>query len=133
MVKGEIACNKQFLPFLTMFYTLYGTYFFHFKCTLKRHMLFVSFWTSLKFSRLEMAKTFPNKPALVFTCQQYKSFQNTVGKEEIACNYCRKRRNCSLQAISPFPTVFFYLFEKLSTILIRFKIVICKHFQFGRV
>ena len=25
--KGEIACNKQFLLFLTMFSTLYGTYF----------------------------------------------------------------------------------------------------------
>ena len=55
VIKGEIACNKQFFPFLTMFYTLYGTYFFHFKCTLKRHMLFVSFWTSLKFSHMEMA------------------------------------------------------------------------------
>ena len=27
MRKGEIACNKQFLLFLTMFSTLYGTYF----------------------------------------------------------------------------------------------------------
>ena len=26
------------------------------------------------------------KQALVFTCLQYKSFENTVGKEEIACN-----------------------------------------------
>ena len=32
--KGEIACNKQFYPSLTMFSTLYGTYFpcqIHFK------------------------------------------------------------------------------------------------------
>ena len=27
MRKGEIACNKQFLLFLTMFSSLYGTYF----------------------------------------------------------------------------------------------------------
>ena len=38
---------------------------------------------------------FPNKP-MVFTCLQYKSFRNTVGKGEMA----RK------QAISPFSTVF---------------------------
>ena len=27
MRKGEIACNKQFLLFLTIFSTLYGTYY----------------------------------------------------------------------------------------------------------
>ena len=30
-------------------------------------------------------KPFP-KQALLFTCLQYKSFENTVGKGEIACN-----------------------------------------------
>ena len=46
-VKGEIACNKQFLlcsqcflPFMTLN--------FHFKCTLKCCLQFVSIWTSLK-------------------------------------------------------------------------------------
>ena len=28
---------------------------------------------------------FPNKPR-IFTCLQYKSFENTVGKDKIACN-----------------------------------------------
>ena len=48
------------------------------------------------------AQPFP-KQALVFTCQEYKSFENTVGKAEIA----RK------PAISPFPTVFSTLLENL--------------------
>ena len=42
-----------------------------------------------------MGLPFP-KQALVFTCLQYKSFENTVGKGEIAHK----------QAISPFATVF---------------------------
>ena len=37
-----------------------------------------------------------SKQALVFTCWQYKSSENTAGKGEIA----------RYQAISPFPTVF---------------------------
>ena len=39
------------------------------------------------------------KRALVFACLQVKSFENTVGKGEIAC---------MLQAISRFPSLFFY-------------------------
>ena len=48
--------------------------------------------------------TFP-KQALVFTCLQYKSCENTV----------------------------FYPFEELSSIFIKFEIVVCKLIQFGRV
>ena len=59
---------------------------------------------------------FPNKPWLLRFCSQ-KYFENTVGKEEIA--------------ISPFPSVF-YLFRELSAIFIKFEIVVCKLFQFGR-
>ena len=51
--KGEIACYKQFSPFLTMFSTLFGTYF-HFKCTLKCRLQMLSNRTSLKFCRLAM-------------------------------------------------------------------------------
>ena len=46
--------------------------------------------------------------------------------------HSRKRRNCLLQAISPFPSVF-YLFEELAAIFMQFEIVICELFQFGRV
>ena len=49
-----------------------------------------------------------------FTCLQYKSIENTVGKGEIARN---KQ----------------YHFGELSAIYIKFKIVICKTFQFGRI
>ena len=47
---------------------------------LKCRLQFVSTWTSLKFV---ICLPYP-KQALVFTCLQYKSFENTVGKGEIA-------------------------------------------------
>ena len=60
--KGEIACNKQISPFITMFSILYDTYvlylifllIFHSKCTLKCCLQVVSIWTSLKFCCLVM-------------------------------------------------------------------------------
>ena len=55
--------------------------------------------------------SFPNKPQVVFTCLQYKSFENTVEKGEIV----------------------FYLFWELTAIFIEFKIVVCKLFQFRRI
>ena len=48
-------------------------------------------------------------------CLQYKSFENTVGKGEIACNEQ------------------FLLFPVFSAIFVKFKIVVCKLFQFGIV
>ena len=53
------------------------------------------------------------KQALVLTCLQYKSFEITVGKGEIARNSV------------------FYPFGDLSAFFIKLKIVICKLFQFG--
>ena len=49
-------------------------------------------------------------------------FENTVGKGEIAHN----------EQFLLSPSVF-YPFEELSAILIKFEIVVCKLFQFGRV
>ena len=49
--KGEIACNKQFLLFSQCFLP-YMALIFHFQCTLKCLLQFVSLWTSLKFCRL---------------------------------------------------------------------------------
>ena len=47
-------CLKQAIsPFLTMFSTFYDT-IFHFKCTLKCCLQFVSIWTTLKFCHLVM-------------------------------------------------------------------------------
>ena len=54
-------------------------------------------------------------------CLQYKSFENTVGKEENAC----------YEQFLLFP-VFFLLFGELSFIFIKVEIIICKDFQFGR-
>ena len=58
------------------------------------------------------------KQVLIFTCLQFKSFENTVGKGEIA------RNDFS------FSHSVFYLFGELSAISIKLEIVICKLFQF---
>ena len=63
---------------------------------------------------------FPNKP--VFTCLQYKSFENTLRKGEIA-----RTSNFSLSHSV------FYPFEELSVVFDNSEIVVCKLFQFGRV
>ena len=55
MRKGEVACNKQFLPFPQCFLP-YMVLIFHFKCTLKCCLQFVSIWTSPKFCRLIKVK-----------------------------------------------------------------------------
>ena len=59
--------------------------------------------------RAEMTLTPFPKEALVFTCLRHKSFENTVGKGEIARN------------------------EELSYNFIKFDIVVCKLLQFERV
>ena len=63
------------------------------------------------------------KQALVFTCLQYKSFENTMGKGEIA-------RDTQFLL---FPQCFLSVNEELSAIFIEFEIVTCRLFQFGRV
>ena len=56
--------------------------------------------------------------ALVFIYLQYKSFENTAGKGEIACK----------EQFLLFPQCFLP-FGELSAIFIKFKIVVCKLFQ----
>ena len=51
--KGEIAFNKQFLLFSQRFLP-YTALIFHFRCTLRCRLQFVSIWTSLKFCLLVM-------------------------------------------------------------------------------
>ena len=58
----------------------------------------------------------------VFTSLQYKSFENTVGKGETACN----------EQFLLFPQCFLPVGE-LSAILTEFEIVVCKLFLLGRV
>ena len=62
------------------------------------------------------------KQTQVFTCLQYKSFENTVGKEEIA-----RTSNFSFS-----PSVF-YSFGDFSAVFIKLEIVVYKLFGFGRV
>ena len=90
------------------------------------------------------------KQALAFTCLQYRSFENTVGKGEIAHNeqfllfpqcflplwrtlsFSSNSKLSSANSFTLEDTVFSTLLEN-SVILIKFKIVICKFFHFGRV
>ena len=53
MRKGEIVCNKQFL-LISQFFLPYMTLIFHFKCTVKCRLQFISILTSLKFCHLVM-------------------------------------------------------------------------------
>ena len=62
------------------------------------------------------------KQALVFTCLQYKSLENTVGKGEIA----------RYEQFLLFPLCFLTIW-KVSAIFVKFEIVVCKLFQFRRV
>ena len=71
---------------------------------------------------LKMDQLTLSKQALVLTCLQYKSFENTAGKGENAHN----------EQFLLFHSVL-YPSGELSATFIRFKIVICKPFQFGSV
>ena len=55
--KGEIACNKQLLLFSQCFLP-YMALIFHFKCTLKCRLQYVSIWINLKFCRLVMGEMY---------------------------------------------------------------------------
>ena len=63
------------------------------------------------------------KSQTVFMYLQYMSFENTVGKVEIACN----------DSNFSFSHSVYYPFGVLSTNFIEFEIVVCKLFQVGRV
>ena len=70
-----------------------------------------------KQSLLTLSQTSP-----VFSRLQCRSFENTVGKEKLLVT-----SNFS------FSRSVFYLFGELSVLFIKFEIVVCKLFQFGRV
>ena len=62
------------------------------------------------------------KQALDFMCMQHKSCENTVGNGEIAHN----------EQFLIFPSLF-YFFAELLLNFIKFQMVICNNFQFGRI
>ena len=72
---------------------------------------------------IRLTEVFPfPKQALVFMCLQYKSLENSVRKGEIA----RKEQSLLFHNVS-------CPFRELFTIFVKFEIVICNLFQFGRV
>ena len=71
---------------------------------------------------LNFINPFP-KQAFVFTCLQYKSYENAVAKGEIY----------SYQAISLFTTVFSTLSENFPPFLSNSKLSSANSFQFGRI
>ena len=97
MRKGEIACYKQFFPFSLCFSQLY---------------------ISLVCQRAALCG---NGLTLVFTCQQLKSFENTVGKRENACN----------EQFLLFPTVFSTGLENFQQFSLNFKLSSANSFSLG--
>ena len=75
-----------------------------------------------KRSYFQGCKPFPKRQALVFTCLQLKYLKTLWEKEKLL-----------MTSNSSFPHNVFYQFPELSTIFIKFEIVGCKLFQFGRV
>ena len=97
--KGEIARNEHFLPFPTAFLPVRRSCcHFHqiWNCCLQTISVEEKFaiWERAKFVvchrfKWDMSKDLYEpflKQALVFTCLLYRSFENTVGKREIARN-----------------------------------------------
>ena len=79
------------------------------------------FWVMRLKKFFDQGLTLPEQ-ALIFTCLQYNSFENTVGKGEIARN----------EQFLLFPLCFLHVFRTFCP-FISSEIVVCKLFQFGRV
>ena len=78
--EGEIACNKQFFLFSQCFLP-YVALIFHFKCTLKCCLQFLSIWTSLKFCSLVMGLTpFCQNMAKMFGAPLVQNFERNCFK-----------------------------------------------------
>ena len=125
MRKEEIVCNKRFL-FFSQCFLPYMALFFHFKCSLKCRLQFVSIWTSLKLCRLVI--DYGGNTMMMYVSiirlthyqttnfrlfqtervcrRQFQILRNWKKVIQTGRKHCGKRRNCPLRAISPFPTVF---------------------------
>ena len=109
--KEEIACYKQFLLFSQCFLPDMALVF-HFKCTLKCHLQFVSIWTSLKFCCLVMGYLFTKREN--FRLVQIQSIcirQNKCGLRNEDCllevkNIVEKGENAGYQYFLLFPQYF---------------------------
>ena len=119
MRKGETSnCNKQFLLFSQCFLP-YMVPIFHFKCALKSRLQFVSIWNRLKFCCL-LTHSHTMTP---FDAPWETSLLRTLW--EIA--------KLLLMSNFSFTHSVSYPFRELPDIFIKFKIVVCRLFQFGPV
>ena len=108
--KGEIACNEQFLLFPQCFLPFRRT-FFHFHQIQNCRLQTLSVWKSLKLVVRE--RVIPLLKRQILDSSKLKEFTgenlriNENGREvlQMIRKHCGKRKNCSLQAISLFPTV----------------------------
>ena len=131
--KGEIARKEQFLFFPKCFLPFRRTF-----CSIHQiwncHLQTLSICKSLLFVIWERVKLLVSVKVMmgVLTLSQT-SPCFYVSAVQAFWKHWGKRRNYSEGAISPFPTLVFHLCRKLSAIFIKFDIVVCKLFQFGRV
>ena len=117
--KGEIARNEQFLLFPQCFLPVWRT-FCHFHQIQNCRLQTLWVWERLKFVVWEKVKKYLQEICLThYQTTNFRLFQNErVCRRQfqiwwkwkkviqIGRKHCGKRRNCSLRAISPFPTVF---------------------------
>ena len=134
MGKGEIACYKQFLLFPQCFQEACfpgaskGVIVWEWvnKKSQKNDYYIYMKVLLIYLHSLTLSKTSPG-----FTCLQYKSFENTVGKGEIACNekfllflqcflsvwitFChfQQVQNCHLQTLSVYKLLKFVVWESV--------------------
>ena len=87
-------------------------------CYLQTHSIWDKAKTSFSWYRVH---PFPNKPLFLRVCST--SLMKTLWEKE----------KLLMTSNFSFSNSVFYPFRELSTVLIKFKIVICKFFEFGRV
>ena len=128
MRKGEIACYKQFLLFSQCF-LLYMVLIFHFKCTLKCRLQFVSIWTGLKFCHLVMDFLIKLKFFLFgkWLALHHKTRSSENHKEKCLWT-CGEKEKMLITSISP-PIMFSLLPNSDYSFLFTFRLVSAILFQ----
>ena len=102
--KEKLVITSNFFFSHNVFYPIDDTYF-HFKCTLKCRLQFVSIWASLKLCRLVMGKgVLGNLLLTQRNMHQVKfcSFTNSFPTDDDTrsfCGQCRSRSDCTGSAV----------------------------------
>ena len=78
-------------------------------------------WVSKSQPRGHESDTLTTEPPVRGSVKREQDFVFSTCVQDKSRRHCGKRRNCSLRAISPFPTAFSTLSEKLSTIFLKSK------------